>query len=354
MRKFIAMLTGIALVLLCGCGEGISAPDLETMPSEAATIAYVPLPLPTHEGTAMPPLQGGPMLYPFPGNREDIWETTYGLINQNGEVVAQRQYDFYPQYVYGDAARTLVIGLVASQRLDEETFAYTYYNLDGTAKKLACEGARQPDIIVFPGGRFAVVNTGAWDKRRAGLLDIEANAWAMEPVDGAWFNGTALVDREGNIIHNIELLDQDLQSVFTGEPSDTFRALPNLHIYGLGLNHEYYVDGYYGSFYDAKIVKAYEDYILISGWQNLFENTHEGYTEPMFFAIDWDGNLYPDCPLQLYYDSVKLDTGVLGVRLTYSYSWSIAGPQGPNYYWVEHNGQRGYIDTAGNWLFIDE
>jgi len=54
--------------------------------------------------------------------------------------------------------------------------------------------------------------------------------------------------------------------------------------------------------------------------------------------VDWDGQPYADCPLSPFFGA-----------LTYHN----AGDQGPHYYWVELEGQRGYINTAGDWLFID-
>jgi len=61
-----------------------------------------------------------------------------------------------------------------------------------------------------------------------------------------------------------------------------------------------------------------------------------------FFAVDWQGNMIKDCPLEPYFDQLYPGS-----------EHSTAGYQGPSYFWVELNGQRGYIDTLGNWLFID-
>jgi len=56
-----------------------------------------------------------------------------------------------------------------------------------------------------------------------------------------------------------------------------------------------------------------------------------------YIAVDWDGKRIDNCPLEPFFDQI-------GVT---------AGPQGPNYYWVELNNKRGYIDVKGNWLFVD-
>jgi len=487
---------------------------------------------PNRPKAIMEPLQGGPMLYAFPGKSEGM----YGLINQDGEVVAEPQYDSFhsygTQYVYSDAEKSRVIGLVAGRRVgmpktgDGPLYTFTYYSLDGKAKALKCGEAVM--IQISPGGRFALVSTKQYDylPQEQGLFDMEANAWVVKPKDGYWFNideyvysdgaimrkgtwdnvteqwyydyetGERLplptdmgilssyapevqwfcfsegnpyygdcrwfdrsfnhlpqldncrqisrfigdyafvysayaignwVDREGNVIPNEEkmsledgsreqgmfcwqtriptLLDPDLNPVFTGEPGDRirsfdgplkgyvlldenwqvkascdaygkplpvneapyvlragyrhlwfklkdgiWRATPDLSAYRL--HFWYYDDGYEGDYLEAKVVEAFEDFILICGWQNRAEKKQEVYVAPTLFAIDWDGNLYPDCPMEPFYDSAKFveSEWIIG----HTYQWRTAGEQGPSYFWVEHNGQRGYIDTAGNWLFIDE
>jgi hypothetical protein len=59
-----------------------------------------------------------------------------------------------------------------------------------------------------------------------------------------------------------------------------------------------------------------------------------------FFAIDWDGNKLDDCPLEPFFSLLSYQT---------------AGEQGPNYFWIaQEDGKRGYINTRGEWLFVDE
>ena len=128
------------------------------------------------------------------------------------------------------------------------------------------------------------------------------------------------------------------------------RALPDLSAYSLNFYLDY--DGFGGEFQKAKVVLAFKDFILIGGWQNRAEEKQEEYTYPTLFAIDWDGNLYPNCPLEPFFSSVKFQR--TSEIVFDGFYWLTAGPQGPNYFWVEHNGQRGYIDVHGNWLFIDK
>ena len=177
MRKIMALFCVCSLALLCGCREGVSAADPLTEP--ATTVAPTTLD-PSHPKAIMEPLQGGPILYAFPGDEEYI----YGLINQDGEVIAKPRYGSFfqdsPQYVYSDATRTRVIGLVASQQIDERDSTFTYYSLDGTAKMLNCEGLR---IRVAPGGRYAFVAMGTWPEEHEELFDIEANTYEVEPKD---------------------------------------------------------------------------------------------------------------------------------------------------------------------------
>jgi len=470
----------------------------------------------------MEPLQGGPMLYTFEGRNGML-----GLINQDGKLVAKPQFDFYSQYVYNDTEQTRVIGLIAARRNSDNFIFYTYYNLDGTAKKLGCEGTWWHDFWALPGGRYAVVNSAtSMIEFRYGLFDLEANAYIVEPEDGQWidlsknafavgqqctifetgqqitlpaglgelqdyepetqwfcfqkdgvfrwydasfkhlpqfddwhilpFKGkyapmyidyysysvrTAWTDRDGSIVLEKEgfalenvwekglycfelysynggshernertptLLDPDLNPVFTGEPGDrlwtfdgpikgymlldknlqvkascdaygkplpvsdtayilhtryrylcftlkdgVWRATPDLSAYRILLEQDYYHDGYVGSYYEAKIVDAYEDHVLIAGWQNRALEKQTEVPQRTIFAIDWEGSLYPDCPLEPFYDSIVIDEGEYP-PLDPGYYWRTAGEQGPNYFWVELGGQRGYIDTAGNWLFIAE
>ena len=189
MRKGIGLLVALALALLCGCGEAV--------PEESVTAVELD---PNRPKAMMEPVQGGPMLYTFPGREEGV----YGLINQDGEVVAEPQYS-ERQYIYSDAEKTRVIGLVAGRRAgrpkngDGWLNTYTLYSLDGRAKKLNCGKAVM--LKVSPGGRFALVATEQYDylPQGQGLFDMEANAWVVKPKDGYWWNVDDLVYSDGAI-----------------------------------------------------------------------------------------------------------------------------------------------------------
>ena len=511
MRRIIALLVVCSLAGLCGCGEGVPAPEYPTEPT--TTIEAITLD-PNRTKAAMEPVQGGPMLYTFPAySAYKPTENLYGLINQEGEVIAEQQYS-YIQYIYDDAARTRVIGLLAEEAGDNWHGTYTYYSLDGTAKELNCGEVYKASIA--PGGRYAVVDTkqNYDDSGREGLFDIGVNAWAVEPKenqgvadygdaalvnnqDGIWifnyatgelkrlpidlshvgyctsyipdvqwfcffddgvyrwydasfnhmpqldnwriypFNGkyahmyvdgspvtSAWVDRNGEIVKHVEgpvnyyysdplfcylvnknnrwddnlLLDADLNTVFEGniiafdgpikgyvllDEQQRVKASCDIHgkplpiddtpyvlhspsgylfrlqngvwrgppvLISFGLRYNYHIDGSTGKFVGAGIVEAYEDYILISGWQGLAKKKQKTYIEPSLMAIDWDSNPYLDSPLEPFYGCVMfVDDDFFG-----EYQWRTAGEQGPSYYWIETEEKRGYINTKGEWLFVDE
>jgi len=64
------------------------------------------------------------------------------------------------------------------------------------------------------------------------------------------------------------------------------------------------------------------------------------FAETRAIAVDWYGN-EADHPLLRFFDNENIWL-----------SFRVAGEQGPNYFWVEHDGQRGFINTNGEWLFI--
>jgi len=74
-----------------------------------------------------------------------------------------------------------------------------------------------------------------------------------------------------------------------------------------------------------------EDWVIVI--TQFFEDTDE------IFAIDWTGKPYENCPLMPF---TKKGGYLHG-----------AGEQGPNYFWVEHEGKRGYVNIKGEWLFVE-
>ena len=82
----------------------------------------------------------------------------------------------------------------------------------------------------------------------------------------------------------------------------------------------------------AVAMVATEDWVIVI--TQFFESTDE------IFAIDWNGKPYENCPLMPF---TKKGSYLHG-----------AGEQGPNYYWVEHEGKHGYVNVKGEWLFIEQ
>ena len=78
-----------------------------------------------------------------------------------------------------------------------------------------------------------------------------------------------------------------------------------------------------------------EDFLVLETGAHWYE-----WGEPYdTFAVDWQGNKLGDCPLAPFF-------GLLNYRT--------AGEQGPDYYWIEQDGKRGYINLKGEWVFVDE
>jgi len=86
----------------------------------------------------------------------------------------------------------------------------------------------------------------------------------------------------------------------------------------------------------ANIVLINEDLIVINTF--LGSAGHAALDEA--FAIGWDGNLIESSPLEPFYHSLAF--------------MGSAGEQGPDYFWVETETQRGFINAKGEWLFIDK
>ena len=95
-------------------------------------------------------------------------------------------------------------------------------------------------------------------------------------------------------------------------------------------------DPYGGDDPYAQAIVVCDDYVIVE--TGIYVSHYA--TNSKTFAVDWQGNPYPNCPLKPYFG--QLDQ-----------TYKSAGPQGRNYYWVETPTKRGYINTAGNWLFID-
>ena len=80
-----------------------------------------------------------------------------------------------------------------------------------------------------------------------------------------------------------------------------------------------------------------EDYVVVEAGVHWYEGAPAVYDT---FAVSWNGKPYKNCPLEPFFGLLSSQT---------------AGEQGPHYYWIEQeNGKRGYINTKGEWLFVDE
>jgi len=316
----------------------------------------------------MEPLQGGPMLYAFKGkvpygmayDDEDGQEYPVyplGLINQDGKLVTAPKYHRV-DYFY-DEGEQRIIG-VAALRGQE----ITIYQLSGESRVLPCEGYR---VKVCPGGRYMSVEAakpksmGAWsmlDPLKDGLFDIENNRYIIEPKVGQYISyegrGVAQVrqydsiDMQGEKIAERAVNCAD-GSTYEGDdwrgfrqpmlpkPAEDQRKLPDLmkHFPKSAKPSDYGMPDDRAYAY-AQAAVICDDYIIVCAYFGI-ESLGSELVDS--FAVDWNGKKIKNCPLEPYFDSLW---------------WANAGEQGPNYYWIETPTQRGYINTSGNWLFIDE
>jgi len=198
MKKFLALSAVLALLLtLCACDwfSKIKDNDNTTLAPTSADTTTTDTDTPPDSPSPMEPLQGGPMLYTFPGSgpyKTEISEYDgdeypvypLGLVNQGGKLVSPPVYHFV-DYIY-DEAKAQVIGLSAVK--DREI---TIYELGGQSRVLPCEGYR---IDVYPGGRYATIYTSqdfSWtgaesvsDPLREGIFDLQKNKFVVEPKVG--------------------------------------------------------------------------------------------------------------------------------------------------------------------------
>jgi len=85
----------------------------------------------------------------------------------------------------------------------------------------------------------------------------------------------------------------------------------------------------------VRALAASQDYVVVETGVHWWE-AGESYG---LFAVDWDGKPMDNCPLEPFFEAKNN---------------RIAGEQGPFYCWVEVDGRRGFINTKGEWLFVDE
>ena len=295
MRRIAALLLGLALAGLCGCGA--AAPE-ETTPETTAfvpaTIAYTPPTtapwVPNDPPAKMEPLQGGKMLYAFQGKvpykseeyEGEIYHTYYlGLVDQDGKLVSPPIYQKI-DYFY-DEGRQRIIGMVA--QLDQET---TIYQLNGESRVLPCESYR---ATVCPGGRYIVVEaakpgslSGAWvgDPLKDGLYDIVNDRYVIEPKIGQaiGYSGGSMVFK--NQFNSTDAQGDIIEKWFFNYADESLMEWP---LYQLGNVWDYYPEtGWFGEHivYDSnlQIVPGFEDWSVDNSgfdggeWCIIYNNYH--------------------------------------------------------------------------------
>jgi len=173
------LVVALALALLCGCGEAGPEESATSSSTEAVTTTQESTTLdPNRPKAMMEPVQGGLMLYPFPGREEGC----YGLINQDGEVVAEPQ---FADTAYVHKAQGRVIGLIACEKSSRK---YIHFDLQGNRRELNCGGYSLGWRDILADGRYMIVYTAIedeWDFSpiRPGLFDIENDAWVIAPKE---------------------------------------------------------------------------------------------------------------------------------------------------------------------------
>ena len=359
MKKLFLIALSLAC-LLCACGGPEAAEETNITTTESAatteevssteviTSTEEPFTLdPNRQMAIMEPLQGGPMLYTFTGRNGKL-----GLINQDGELVAQPQYEpsntwnysaeysVDVKYSYDENGRVNGITVQKGEKGEE----FIHYTLDGKSRK----------VDGFPENSERIINRNEalfsyMDESTGTILDADQKPIyttrpgekiiILKPVPYELrYVGLVVQDEEGNVVEAID---------YNGKPT---QSKPEA---------QFYSDGFLfgGTFYQLKDgkwialdlrqyikpdIEAHSAIALVITEKWVIVETGQCYFDmeiEEIFAIDWNGNRIDDCPLMPF---ITLGTFLHG-----------AGEQGPNYYWVEHDGQRGYINTKGEWLFID-
>jgi hypothetical protein len=215
-------------MMFAGCGE--SKLDATTEITSAAEES---------RRAVMEPLQGGPMLYRYRGKEpyrteiihyseydDETYERAlypFGLINQNGKIVAEPQYadDNRFAYVYDSGGR--VVGMLMEKETDNAEDAYTYYSLDGKARPAHMREFIQLSYV--PGYAFAgtdeCLKHDVPEHLRAQYCEgTDLLLETVEPIGGTEYaNAYLIVDKAGAVQKAFD---------FAGEPmwpSKEFRVL---------------------------------------------------------------------------------------------------------------------------------
>jgi len=225
----------------------------------------------------------------------------------------------------------------------------TWVNREGEISQQAYES------IYSVGSCFLAGNIASWQDKKGVLLDAELNVLCKSqpgerfvvlwrPPFGETKDGILLLDSDGKVKDSYgpdgKPLDMSGFRYWSDMDAgvDGMYATLNGQLIALDLT-QFYPEpkqGHEGGERYARAIAACEDYIVIETGVHWYEGGPAVYDT---FAIDWQGNRLDSCPLAPFFGLLTYQT---------------AGDQGPGYFWIEReDGKRGYINTKGEWLFID-
>ena len=353
MKKLFAALLVLGLLALMGCGEvkdgEVTTPAPSEVDASAEPTTEEPFALdPNRPMAIMEPVQGGPMLYTFTGKNGKL-----GLVNQDGELVAEPQYeqpnhwDYSAEYSlrveYTRGANGRIDGITLQK--GEKGEEIIHYTLDG--KSRLAEGFPENHEHGFFINRnedlydYSVEETGiilGADRKPLYTTKPGEEIVRLYPVPyELQLLGLVVQDAKGNIVKSFDEYGKPMQSK------------PEAQLFSDGI--------YTGTLYKLKDgkwttldlrqfmkpdVEAHNaDHMVVTeNWVIVVTGIAYESTEiDEIFAVDWTGKQYNNCPLMPFIPGHYLQS---------------AGEQGPNYYWVEHDGKRGYVNTKGEWLFVEQ
>ena len=349
MKKLLAALLALGFLVHMGCGEAKESEFTTAEPvTDTSTLAPTteePFTLdPNRPIAIMEPVQGGPMLYTFTGKNGKL-----GLINQDGELVAEPQYE-QPNYwdysatyslraEYTRDANGRVNGITLQK--GEKGEEIIHYTLDG--KSRLAEGFPAPSEHGSNRNEdlydYSVEETGTIlgaDRKPLYTAKPGEEIIRLYPVPyQLQLMGLVVQDAQGSIVKAVDYNGKPMQAKSEAQFfSDKFLLGGTLYKLKdgkwttLDLRQFLKPDA---EDYSATYMVVTEDWVIVV--TSFFESIDE------IFAIDWTGKPYEDCPLMPFISGHFLHD---------------AGEQGPNYYWVEKDGKRGYVNTKGEWLFIEQ
>jgi len=267
------------------------------------------------------------------------------LVNQDGELVAQPEYE--PSNTWNYSAEYLVDvkysydkngrvnGITLQKGAKGEEFVH--YTLDGKSRSV--KGFPENSERVFDRNEAQIdEETGtilSADKKPIYTAKPGEKIIALYPVPyESRMMGVVVQDAQGNVVKTFDNYGQPMQSK-TKAQFFSDRFIFGGTVYQLKAGKWIMLDL-------RQFIKPVEEYCAVAGvvtenWVIVVVGVmYEGMDVEEMFAVDWNGKRIDDCPLEPFFDQIGIT----------------AGPQGPNYFWVETKDKRGYIDTQGNWLFV--